>query len=445
MRILFITQYFSPETEIGGIRIQEIATRLQARGNEISILTGLPNYPSGKVFQRYRAKAWRGTWTEKINDLPVTRVLLFPSHEKKSLPRLANYFSFLFTSTVRSVFLKRPDIIVATSPPLTIGLSAWFAANRFGIPFVLEIRDLWPEAAIELGYLKNQHMRRSAFALEAFLYKRASKIVSVSEGMRTDLLQRGIVASRCEVIPNGVDINLFSPSSSTSGTNEVVSKLRQEGNAVGVYLGTLSAYHGIERMLELLEQLRTQQRIRIVFAAGGSAQDDLKRSVNARGLTNAIFIPAPERKDMPGIISAADFCLAFVKPGPFARWLLSSKVFMYMSCGRPIFAAAEGETARAIRQSQAGVVEEPSSAGIERLAKAIGRIGRGFNIEPMGANGRRYAETHCSWESLAAAYERMLLSVVYSRRDGRGHEIAAAGERDTSSNTGSLPVKELVT
>lgn len=142
MRILFITQYFAPETEIGGIRILEIASRLQAMGHEIAVLTGLPNYPGGKLFDSHRRKAWRVTWTETIQGLSVTRVPLFPSHDKKTLPRLLNYFSFLFASAARSVFMKRPDVVVCTSPPLTIGLAAWIAAKRFGVPFLLEIRDL---------------------------------------------------------------------------------------------------------------------------------------------------------------------------------------------------------------------------------------------------------------------------------------------------------------
>jgi colanic acid biosynthesis glycosyl transferase WcaI len=416
MRILFITQYFAPETEIGGIRILEIAARLQSMGHEIQILTGLPNYPSGKLFDGYRRKAWRGTWTETINGLGVTRVPLFPSHDKKTLPRLLNYFSFLFASAMRSVFLERPDVVVCTSPPLTIGLAAWFAAKRFRVPFLLEIRDLWPEAAIELGYLRNPRVRRAAYTLESFLYARATKIISVSEGMRADLLKRGIPASRCEVICNGVDVQLFAPSSSDSSPNEVVAALQREGNSVGVYLGTISAYHGVDCMLDLLEKLQSEPRIKIVFAAGGSARADLEREVAARGLSNAIFLPAPPRKQMPAVIAAADFCLAFVKPGPFSRWLLSSKVFMYMSCGRPVFAAAVGETARVIQEAQGGIVEDATPEGIARLAHSIARVGRGLEIEHMGANGRRYAEHYCSWESLAASYERVLQSVNSPRR-----------------------------
>ncbi|HXT24929.1 MAG TPA: glycosyltransferase family 4 protein [Candidatus Eisenbacteria bacterium] len=423
MKILFITQYFTPETEIGGIRILEIAARLQSMGHQIQILTGLPNYPSGKLFDGYRSKSWRGTWTETISGLRVTRVPLFPSHDKKTLPRLLNYFSFLLASATRALFLERPDVVVCTSPPLTIGLAAWCAAKRFRVPFLLEIRDLWPEAAIELGYLKNPLLQRAAYALESFLYARATKIVSVSEGMRADLLKRGIPASRCEVICNGVDVQLFASSGADCSSNELVDALKREGNIVGVYLGTISAYHGVDCMLDLLERLQRESRIKIVFAAGGSARADLEREVAARGFSNAVFLPAPLRKQMPPVISAADFCLAFVKSGPFSRWLLSSKVFMYMSCGRPVFAAAVGETARVIQEAQAGIVEDATSEGIARLAQSIGRVGRGLEIEHMGANGRRYAEHYCSWDALATSYERVLQSVHSPRRDF--HQIKA--------------------
>jgi len=434
MRILFITQYFAPETEIGGIRILEIASRLQAMGHDIAVLTGLPNYPSGKLFESYRRKAWRGTWTETISGLKVTRAPLFPSHDKKTLPRLLNYFSFLFTSGARAVFMKKPDVVVCTSPPLTIGLAAWLAAKRFGVPFLLEIRDLWPEAAIELGYLQNPRVRKAAYALESFLYSRARRIISVSEGMREDLLARGIPASRCEVICNGVDVSLFAPSRPETSQNSVVAELQRMGNIVGVYLGTISAYHGVDCILDLLEKLRNVPRIRIVFAAGGSARGDLEREVIARGLTNATFLAAPPRQDMPALIAAADFCLAFVKPGPFSRWLLSSKVFMYMSCGRPVFAAAVGETARVIHEAQAGIVEDATSEGVDRLAQSISRVGRGLEIEHMGANGRRYAEHYCSWEALAASYERVLQSVNSTHR---GLRMAESGEPRTASSAGA--------
>ncbi|HKF25890.1 MAG TPA: glycosyltransferase family 4 protein, partial [Candidatus Acidoferrum sp.] len=257
-----------------------------------------------------------------------------------------------------------------------------------------------------------------------------------SEGMREDLLKRGIPASRCEVISNGVDVGLFAPATPETPPHAVVDALKENGNVVGVYLGTISAYHGVDCMLELLENLRGQPRIRIVFAAGGSARADLERQVAARGLENATFLAAPPRREMPAAIAKADFCLAFVKPGPFARWLLSSKVFMYMSCGRPVFAAAVGETARVVKEAQAGIVEDATSEGLDRLARSIARVGRGLEIEYMGANGRRYAEHYCSWEALAASYERVLQSVY---ADHRGLRIAESQQKEPAASSASAP------
>jgi putative colanic acid biosynthesis glycosyltransferase WcaI len=411
MRILFITQYFPPETEIGGIRIQEIGARLAARGHQVAVLTGLPNYPSGELQHAYRRKAWKVTWTEKLDGLDVIRVPLYPSHSKQSFARLANYFSFALTSSLRAQVFARPDVIVSTSPPLTVGIPAWLAATRLKIPFILELRDLWPEAAIELGYLQNPLVERAAYWLESFLYRRAHCIVTVSQGMKTDLVVRGIDPTRCAVIPNGVDTSLFSP----SATNDYIASLRREGLTVGVYLGTLSVYHGLDHALHLLEQLRAYPHIRVVFAAGGSARGELEAAVRQRALANVIFLPAPPRCQMPGLIASADFCLAFVKPGPFSRWLLSSKIFMYMACGRPIFAAGTGETGRVIAEAQAGMVEEPTPSGIERLTKAIGQIRENPALATLGTNGRAYAERSCSWDSLTDTYEKLLL--MSARRD----------------------------
>src|SRR5260370_22223099 len=292
---------------------------------------------------------------------------MFPSHAKKPLPRLANYFSFLLPSAWLAIFLAKPDVIVCTSPPLTIGLSAWLAASRFQVPFVLEARDLWPEAAIALGYLQNSRVQKAAFALEGFLYRHARHLVVVSQGMKKDLVERGIAPAKSSVIPNGVDTELFTP----DAKNEYIESLKKSGLRVGIYLGTLSAYHGADHALALLEKLQSHRDILVVFAADGSAAQELQTAVAQRGLSNALFLRAPSRREIPGLIASSDFCLALVKPGPFSRWLLSSKIFLYMACGRPIFALAAGERARVIAEVLCGVIDEPLHSLIAILATSI--------------------------------------------------------------------------
>jgi colanic acid biosynthesis glycosyl transferase WcaI len=404
MKILFITQYFPPETEIGGIRIAEIAQRLRGRGHEPTILTGLPNYPTGKLDPAYRRRAWRGTLIEVINGLQVVRVSLYPSHSKRSAARLANYLSFATAASVRALAMRGFDIVVATSPPLTTGIPARVVATLSHIPLVLELRDLWPEAAVELGYLKNPQMRAAAYHLEQSLYRRASRIVCLSSGIRDDIVAHGVPAPKCVVLTNGIDTDLFNP----DARDTAIEQLRASHSTIGIYVGSLSTYHGLDQALDLLEQLQRFPHVKIVFAGDGSAERDFRAAIGARQLNNAVFLGNVPRKRMPGLIAASDFCLAFVKQSPFSRWLLSSKIFMYMGCGRPIFAAATGETRRVIEDAGAGVVAAQDSEGIRQLADHIGRLHSGGFDSLRGRSGRDYALRCCSWETIAASYEGML-------------------------------------
>jgi len=408
MKILFITQYFQPETEIGGIRVAEIAHHLRNRGHEPTILTGLPNYPTGKLHQDYHRRAWRGTFTEVINGLQVVRVLLYPSHSKRTAPRLANYFSFATAGSVRSLVMRGVDVVVATSPPLTTGIPARIASTLNRKPFILDLRDLWPEAAVQLGYLKNWAVRAAAYSLEDSIYRRASRIVCVSSGIRDGIVQRGVPAQKCTVLTNGVDTDLFRPEARDSA----IEQLRAGDTIIGIYVGSLSAYHGLDHAIDLLECLRRFPHVKVVFAGDGSAERDFRSAVEARHLDNAVFVGNVPRKRMPGLIAASDFCLAFVKESPFSRWLLSSKIFMYMACGRPIFAAATGETRRVIEAAGAGVVAAPDSDGIRRLADQIGSLTRGALDSPYGRSGRAYAVRCCSWERIAGCYEDVLAEAV---------------------------------
>lgn len=400
-----MTQYFPPETEIGGIRIWEVAQRLVNRSHQVVILTGFPNYPTGVFRPEYRRKMRSLSFQEPLNGIQVVRVPLYPSHSKIGTKRLANYLSFAATASLRCLALRDFDVVVATSPPLTAGLPAWLAAATNRAPLVMELRDLWPEAAIQLGYLRSPLSRRAAYGLERFLYRRATTIVSVSNGIRQDIVERGVPADKCNVLFNGIDPQLFSP----HAHNDRVEALKAEGRVIGLYLGSLSEYHGLDLAVDLLSQLQPHDRFRILFAGGGSARPALEEAVQQRDLSNAIFLPAPTRSEMPGLASSADFCLAFVKASDFSRWLLSSKVFMYMACGRPIFAAAAGETRQVIEEAGAGVVVEPNADGVAALVENLLQIPDCSRFAQFGSNGRRYVEENHSWESVAGAYEQILL------------------------------------
>jgi glycosyltransferase involved in cell wall biosynthesis len=300
------------------------------------------------------------------------------------------------------------DVVVATSPPLTTGIPASLASALRRIPFILDVRDLWPECAVELGYLTNPNARAMAYSLERFLYRRASRIVCVSNGIRDDIVARGVHGDKCTVLTNGIDTDLFHP----GARDNVVEQLREGGNTIGIYLGTLSAYHGLDHAVNLLERLEQFPHVKVVFCGGGSAENEFRTAVEARQLKNAIFMQAPSLNRMPGLVASCDFCLAFVKESAFSRWLLSAKVFMYMACARPIYAAADGETRRIIEEAGAGCVVAPNSDGIRQLAEKIATMRDETLTASYGRRGRAYVERHSSWQIIAANYERVLTQAV---------------------------------
>ena len=418
MKILFITQYFQPETEIGGIRIAEIAHYLRMRGHEPTILTGLPNYPTGKLHQDHYRSSLRGTFTEVINDLQVIRVLLYPSHSKRTAPRLANYFSFAIAACTRALVLRGFDIVVATSPPLTTGIPGRIASMLNRTPFILDLRDIWPDAAVQLGYLTNRVVRAAAYNLEDLIYRGASRIVCVSSGILDGIVQRGVPIEKCTVLTNGIDTDLFSPNARDS----TIEQLRVNDTIIGIYVGSLSGYHGLDNAIDLLQCLRPFPHVKVVFAGDGSAERGFRAAIGARYLGNAVFLSNVPRRRMPGLIASSDFCLAFVRESSFSRWLLSSKVFMYMACGRPIFAAATGETRRVIESAGAGMVAAPDLDGIRRLANQIGSLTR-ETFDNYGRSGRAYATRCCSWKRIAGCYEDVLAEAL--RRSANTSRVAA--------------------
>jgi glycosyltransferase involved in cell wall biosynthesis len=210
------------------------------------------------------------------------------------------------------------------------------------------------------------------------------------------------------VLTNGIDTELFKP----GVHNGAIEQIRAKGcTTVGIYVGSLSAYHGLEHALDLLEQLRRFPHIKIVFSADGSSESEFRGAIAAKRLTNAVLLGAVPRKEMPGLIASADFGLAFVKESAFSRWLLSSKIFMYMACGRAVYAAASGETSHMIESARAGFVVPPTSDGIRKLAEQIGES-RGGMLQQWGLNGRTYALRCCAWPIIASDYERVLAEAV---------------------------------
>lgn len=396
---MFITQYFYPETEIGGIRIYEIAQSLKNKGFKIKILTGMPNYPEGKLFPGYKLKIFN---KEIIDGLNVYRSWLFPSHAKNVFYRAFNYVSFAFSSIVMGMFIGRADYIIATSPPLTTGLVGYVLSKVKKAKLVIELRDLWPEVLIEMGYLNNKYIQQKFYAFEKFIYERAWKIIGVSKGIITDITERGVPKEKTFVITNGIDIDLFKP---VQPNGEL---LEWKGtDLMGIYIGTISTYHGFELVVEFLRKLQNYSNIKIVFVGGGSGKELLEKAIEKNNFNNVKLLPSVARKEMPEIISTADFGLAFIKETKFSRWLISSKIFMYMACQLPIYGLVNGETADIINNNNIGKALPPNRESIMLLIEAL-KNAKGENV--FRKNSRMLAVNNFSWEVIGGKYYEMLLT-----------------------------------
>ncbi len=395
--VLFITQYFFPETEIGGIRIWEIARILKIKGYHIKILTGMPNYPEGKLFKNYERKVFLH---EVIDGLDVYRSWLIPSHDKNVFHRAANYLTFCFSATIMGLFLGKADYVVATSPPITTSVVGYILSKVKGARLVTEIRDLWPESLIEMGYLNNRILQRLFYSFEKFIYKKSWKIVGNSHGIVANIVARSIPRDKTAVITNGIDIEMFKPGHPNKKMIEW-----KGSDLLGIYLGTISTYHGFDLVTQFLKELQKFPNIKIAFVGSGSSKEYLEEAIKENNFNNVKLYPPIKRDEMPDFLSAADFGLVFVRESKFSRWLISSKIFMYMANQLPIYGLVSGETADIINNNSLGKAFPPDSQNINLLIETLVNAKKDNRF---GQNGRNIAINNFSWQAIGKKYYELM-------------------------------------
>ncbi|MCK4513517.1 glycosyltransferase family 4 protein, partial [bacterium] len=266
MKVLFFTQYYPPETGAAPLRAYHFARGLARRGHDVVVVTGMPNHPSGVKHPAYRRRV---SAREEHDGIHVRRCFLCASPKKTFTKRILNQFSFMITSFFGSLTVRRPDIVLITSPPLFLGVAAWFIALLKGVPFVLDVRDYWPHAAVALGQLSNRRIIKWAEWLEMFLYRRASMILAVTPGMVRMMKERGIPERRIALITNGADTDAFVPMESGGGSDS------DDGCMTVLYSGTHGLVHGMDVIVEAADILRDDPRLRFLLIGDGVAKDGL--------------------------------------------------------------------------------------------------------------------------------------------------------------------------
>lgn len=411
-------------------RASELAHHWARAGHDVSILTGFPNHPTGIVPAEWRPRLRRLIYDERISIKPappeatrpeveasrsfdVFRTWLWPLPNRKAHERIRNYASFCISAALRGLTLPRPDVMIATSPQLLVALAGWWLAFARQIPFVFEVRDLWPESLTAVGVGdEGSLLHRLLDKLARFLYARADLIVVVTPAFREYLIEhRSIPAEKITVVENGVETDLFSPQSELSD-RELRHALGAEGKFLVCYIGTMGMAHGLETLLDAAARL-LERRPEVLFLllGEGAEKDRIKLLAESRGLSNVRFLDQQPRSRIPAFISASDACLVLLKKTEIFRTVIPTKMLEFMSCARPVIVAVEGQAQRIVEEANAGITIEPENA--EALAQAIVRLSNGGTLgKTLGQNGRRYIVAHLSRQQTAEKYTEVLQNLV---------------------------------
>src|SRR5229473_4041790 len=388
--ILFITPYYPPEKAAPAVRISETAMRLVQRGYQVTVLTTVPNYPTGIVPLEYRRYSRHLMQQEFIGEVRVVRVWSYISPNKGFLRRILAQLSFgCLAPVLGGKAVGRPDVIIVESPPLFDAIAARLLAWYKHCPFIFLVSDLWPESAIQLGVLRNRVFIRLAQWLAWSTYQQASLVWAVTEGIRQSLLQRGLSTRQVFLLTNGVDTAKFCPLSQTQ-VHAARAALGWDRRFTVLYAGTHGLAHGLTTVLEAAELLQGSTDIHFVLAGDGAAKADLVIQAQKRNLKNVTFLEAQPHERMPLLLASADICLVPLRKLPLFEGALPSKMYEIMACARPMVLGVEGEARRMVEQeARAALAVEPENAPSlvtailylrehPEVAETLGRRGRAF-------------------------------------------------------------------
>lgn len=408
MRILVLHQYFLGENDPGGSRFNQFARRWTEKGHQVTVLAQTVNYNTGAASEKYRGRLY--TEETSSDGIRVLRCYVPMICARNYGGRFWGYIVFVFTSLLAAILRAGPqDIIVATSPPLTIGIAAYALSRLKGIPYVFEVRDLWPEFAIEIGALKNPWLIRMAYALEAFIYRHAARINVLTPAFREHLLShKDIPDQKLVHIPNGADFDLLGPGAQD---NPVRRHYGWGDRFVIMYTGAHGVANDLWQVLKTAEILRDDNSILFVLVGDGNERMALAESASRKGLANLQLIgPQPKRR-MAEFINSADACLAVLRKIEGFKTVYPNKVFDYMTCGKPVIVTIDGEARRLVEDAGAGFYAEADNP--EALRDAILALQRDPVLcRRLGENGLAYVRRYFDRRALADEYERVLRATV---------------------------------
>lgn len=367
MRILFLSHYFSPEVNAPANRLREHARRWVADGHEVTVITGVPNHPRGEIFPGYRNRLVQ---EESIDGVRVLRAWTFVTPNEGFLKRTLNYLVFALMSVLVSLRAGRADVVVGTTPQFFAGVAGAVVARLKRAPFVLEVRDLWPDSVVQLGQLRQRWLVRALEGIESALYRSAAGIVVVTNAFADHIAGRGIPRSRIAFVPNGIDPDLFRPRTAGPTERALLQQHGLEGKFLVGYVGTLGLAHGLVTLIDAAERLRDVEDVAFLLIGDGADRARLEAESARRGLRNVHLLGLRPRAEIPSWLSVLDLTLVLLRDLPVFATVIPSKVFEFLAQERPmLLAAPRGEIRTLVEEAKAGFTIEPEDA--EALAETV--------------------------------------------------------------------------
>lgn len=406
MRILVVNQFHRQPGRGGGARLNELARFWNARGHEVTVIASTVDHASGTVAPEYGGRFITAEAQDGGTTLRVATPALDKSH---TALRVARDLSFAVSAGLAAVFrAQAPDVVVASSPPLFPALTGEALARGYGVPWVFEVRDLWPDYAVELGILRGWSAR-AAFAVERHLLRHAAAVVPVTPAFVDRLAEKGVPHEKMFLVPNGVDVDLFHPAPADDGLR---ARLGWDKRFVCLYAGVHGPAQALGQVLDAAEIVRAHAPdVLFAFVGTGTEKESLMESAKARGLDNVSFHPQVPGEMVPDLQRAADVGLATLRDLGAFRDVFPAKIFEVMACGRPLLLAAAGAAATLVDECGGGLVVPPEKPAL--LAEAVLRLREDSALRvALGARGALSVHEQYDRRKLAEGYLSLLVRVA---------------------------------
>lgn len=406
MKVAVVYQYYQGHGSPGHSLVYELTQFLASKGHDVTVVTGESGYMQRNLpkFPWYR----RLIRHERDGQVDVVRSYSYSELHKSYIGRLFSFLSFSLSSPLALLTVDKPDVVLASSPPIFPMFPVWLVCKLRRIPFVLEVRDLWPASAVQMGLVKNRLLIETMTAMERVLYNNAKKIVALTEGIRNDICARGWPTDKVELITCGVDFERLYPD--PLGAKEVREKYGWQGKKVILYFGALGEANNIPVIIRAAQRMYSLQDITFVLIGDGMKRTEIEGQVASRGLKNVIILPPVPKQDARLYINAADLCLVTLRDIPLFNGAIPTKLIDYMACGKAVLCGIRGEAARIVDAAGAGVCFNPDDD--EQLSELVVKLTSDCDqAASLGSSGLSYVRDRFSALTVRQQMETVLVSV----------------------------------